>query len=233
MRHVATGASFLLDGRVLEHKRPLLLGVTAGANLLLRGGQAQLMSNEASVRIMAIAALDKVDLDPMPEGTIELGLHRGMAAVAKLWLAFGEQELRLGGVVWRVAVQAAHVVPGVGGARKIALLQPVRLVAVQADARGLGRGQLGEAADLGGIAATFDVRLAGTVAVFAAVLAFFDQIVVGRALKTCFVDVFMAGLAGVAAHIAGRGRGLSGGLRRWRGNGLLCKAAGGQGQHKK
>src|SRR6185437_1385772 len=118
-------------------------------------------------------------------------------------------------------------------ARPVSVLL-AELVTAQTAAADLCRRNPFEGENLAGIAASLHVRLAGTVAILATVLAFLDQVVVRRPLKTFGVDIFMAGLAGIAAHIAGGGRRLSGGFRCTLrgGSSLLCKTGGGQSQHK-
>ena len=107
MRSMATRAAFLLDGNVLKHERPHSFGMAIGADRELACCGAQLPSNKAAMRIVAIAAGNQTYIHAMPVWTIELGFLRRMTSVAQLRLLRFEQVIGLGGI------DAANGSPGI------------------------------------------------------------------------------------------------------------------------
>ena len=111
MRRVARQARLIgLYRRMLKDEGPHRVGVALGADSELSGGSANLMPGLRAVRIVAVAALDESHLDPMPVGSVELGLLRGMTAEAQILLGFDQHEIHIGRFVRAMAGRAAHAV---------------------------------------------------------------------------------------------------------------------------
>ena len=136
MRSMATGAAFLLDGNVLKHERPHGFGMAIGADRELACCGAQLPSNKAAMRIVAIAAGNQTYIHAMPVWTIELGFLRRMTSVAQPRLLRFEQVIGLGGMMRRMAAQASNSILQVNGAHKVHVFQAA-FVALQAAPAGL------------------------------------------------------------------------------------------------
>lgn len=169
MRRVASAATFLLYGHVLEAERPHLLGVALCANFhaAIRGAQLTLM--EAAVWVVAITALDQADIDAMAIGACEFCFLLRVAAIAQERLLLDEQHL-LVRVVRRMATQAAHSLREVNGLAETAVLK-ARLVTAHAPLTGLVGRECGEGDDLAFVAAAVYVRASSSVAILASVLA--------------------------------------------------------------
>ena len=90
MRAVASRAAFDLAGRVLENKRPLLVGVALEAGSVGAGGEPGLLGLETAMRIVAIAALHGTLNDLVVEGLVELTLHLVVAGDAQLRVALDQ-----------------------------------------------------------------------------------------------------------------------------------------------
>ena len=75
-------------GSVLEDERPHRVRVTLGTNRKLTGGGSHLVTGLGAMRVVAVAALDKSNIDTMPVGPREFRLLRGMATVAQGSLRF-------------------------------------------------------------------------------------------------------------------------------------------------
>jgi hypothetical protein len=140
--------------------------VTLEANSILRGGGAQLVSEKSAMGIVAVAALDQPFIDAMMKRPVELLLHLDMAGVAELRLLLFHEELAVFGVVGIVTVGATNVVLQMRGAPKVTVFLAV-LMAIEASCANLARGSVFESENLGGIATSFHVGLAGTMAGFA------------------------------------------------------------------
>jgi hypothetical protein len=82
VRSVAGAATFCLDWLMFEHKGPCFIRVATEADLVLRGGRAQLLGQEPAMLIVTISALNQTFLDTMAERAVEVLLHIGMAAIA-------------------------------------------------------------------------------------------------------------------------------------------------------
>lgn len=172
MRCVATGATFLLHRNVLKNERSHGFGMAVGADRELAGRGAQLPSNKAAMRIVAIAAGNQTHIHAMPVWTIELGFLRRMTSVAQLRLLGFEQVIGLRGMMRRMAAQASDSILQVNGAHKVQVFQGA-FVALQAALAGLLGGELRETNNLCLIAPSLHVRRSGPVAVFASVFASF------------------------------------------------------------
>jgi len=72
-------ASIHLDGRVFEHKRPLLVDMALEADRILRGGSPHLFGFHRAVDVVAIAALDQPFIHAMMERHVELRFLLEMA----------------------------------------------------------------------------------------------------------------------------------------------------------
>ena len=107
---------------------------------------------------MAVAALDKSDIDAMAVRPGEFGLLRGMASVAQLSLRLHQQEVDVLGAVRAVTGGATDAIRQVFGLGEVLRFQ-AGLVALGADRRGLRRTQRLKANDLGEIAAAVNVGL--------------------------------------------------------------------------
>ena len=158
--------------------------------------------------IVAIRALDQSFVHPMMKRLTEFGLDVQMAGIAKPRLAADQQELRLLGVVGGVAIRAGHAIRVMRRALEIAVLLAVLVAGQAAIGNLLGRSSL-EHKYLGLVAAALDVRLSRAVARFAPlVFRTTPRIQCGFPVRRLFervVDIFVADLASLRAHIA-RGR---------------------------
>ena len=169
MRSVARDAPLGLHRQVLKDEWTLLLRVALVADLVLLGARPQLLRNESSVLVVAVAAFDQPLVYAMPEGTVELGPCLRMASVAELRLVFRQEvPLRLC-VVGRMAAQAANVAGCVCGPREIGVRVAIR-VAAETSLAGRLRTQFLEADDLRDVPAALYVRGPRTMAVLAAML---------------------------------------------------------------
>lgn len=206
MRHMTVQATgFGLYRRVLKNEGSHGVGMALGADGELAGGGPYLITRlEGAVRIVAVAALNESDVNPMAERPGKFGFLRGMAAEAQLGLGLDQQEIHVLEVMWIVTGGAAQAVGQMYGGGEILRLQ-AGLVTFQADRRALRRAQGLEANDLGGIAAGRHVGLPGTVAVLTSMLFAFQQRRVRRAGKMLFPDVLVAGLANVVGGISACG----------------------------
>jgi hypothetical protein len=89
MRRMARQAAFVsLHRGMFEDKRPHGVSVAFGANLELTGGSSHLVTGLGAMRIVAVAALDKSDIDAVAIGPGKFGLLRSVASVAQLSLRF-------------------------------------------------------------------------------------------------------------------------------------------------
>ena len=71
------------DRWMLKNKRPSILGMALDANLILRGGSAQLFIAKCTVGIMTIGAVHQPFIYPVVERTIKIGADISVAGVAK------------------------------------------------------------------------------------------------------------------------------------------------------
>ena len=85
--HMTGGATLAFDRKVLIDKRSPFIGMTLEADLVLVGSGSELMGLFRTMGIVTIAANEKSLIDAVPEGTAELCLLHGVAAVAQSWLA--------------------------------------------------------------------------------------------------------------------------------------------------
>ena len=188
MRIVAYGAAFDLQGRVLEDKRSLLISVALETRNISAHRQSCLFQLKATVRVVAVVALDLTLEHLVVEGHAKLRLHLGVATDAKLWLA-GLQHFERGSV-WlqlrslgnesyglrfrwdylrvmrRVTIRATDAVDPVRAAQEIIVL--IVGMAGQTRLRGLFRRFALERNDLSRVAAAVYVSLAWTVTLLAA-----------------------------------------------------------------
>src|SRR5215472_3162869 len=218
VRSVARQAAFVcLYRRVFENEWSHGVGMALGADGELPGSSADLVADLRAVRIVAVAALHESDINAMAIGAGELGLLRGMAAVAQLRLRLHQHEIHITRLVWTVAGGASDAAGKMSGLGKV-LCFKTGLVAFGADAGGLGGSQRLKTNDLGDIAATVDVRLARPVTTLATVLIAFEQRVVWGGCEVLFPYLLMAGLADVVGGVSAcgsclRSHGLIGCLR--------------------
>jgi hypothetical protein len=139
VRQVARLASIDLYGRMLEHKRPLLVRVTLEADRILRGGSLHLLGLDCAVRIVTVGALDQPFVHPMMERHVELGFLLEMAREAKLGLRFLQEELIRLRVVRGVAGDATHIAGRVNRVDRIHVLRTARVAGEAAVVDLLGR----------------------------------------------------------------------------------------------
>ena len=107
---MASGAAFNLHSFMFVHEWSGFVRVALEANCVLCRRCPQLPVQEPAVRIVAIAALHHSFVHPVMERTRELLGHFLVAAIAKLRLLFLHQFLALFRVMWRVAIDAAHII---------------------------------------------------------------------------------------------------------------------------
>jgi hypothetical protein len=153
---------------VLEYEWTGFVCVALEADRVLRRGGAQLPREETAVRIVAVIALHKSFIHAVMERPVELLLGFKVAPVAELRLLFLHQELAFLRVMRRVAIDATHVILHVCGSREVAVLFAIG-VADKAPPTDLLCGSILEREDLRLVATSFDVRLPGPMAGFAAV----------------------------------------------------------------
>jgi len=208
VRQMARLASIHLDGLVLIDKRPLLFGVALKANLVLIRSEAYLLRASRPVHVVAIAALDEPFIDAVMEWHLELGLLREVAGVAEFGLGLDEEKFLRFGVVRGVARDAAHPVLGVYGIDGIHVFGAAG-VACQAARVDFFHGDALEGEDLGDVAAARDVFRTGTVTGFATLM---SRTFLGvqsrlpvRGFFPIVIDIGVAGLADLRAHIGGPG----------------------------
>jgi hypothetical protein len=158
------------------------------------------------MRIMTVGARHEAFVDAMLERHGKLATDIGVACVAKVDLALGQQEFRLRRLVDGVAIGAYHVVQRVGGAANVGAAQGFSVTA-QAVIENLFGLQLGKGDYASFSPMRFDVRLAGTVAALASgvVRRFFagcDTLVM-RVLVKVRPNVGMARAAHIAPDVTG------------------------------
>ena len=175
MRVMADRTTVDSHRRVLEDKGSALVGMTLHTGNVVTesaGNHARRLRETPSrgrgaVRVMAVRALDGALVDAVLEGKIEARADIGVALVANVFLAFGEQMTGLFRVVNRMAVDAADLGGRVRRAANVHLAE-VFGVTAQAAVQHLIGFEKREEDDFRFIAQAFEVLLAGTVAAFAA-----------------------------------------------------------------
>ena len=204
VRRVARVAAFDLHRLMFEYKRAALVGVTRVADNVLRRGCPHLLGRDGAVRIVAVGALDEILIHAMVERHLELRFLLQVARITKLRLRLDEQELRLRGVVRRVARNATDVVFGMDRIDGFHVLNATGMAGQATVVDFLG-GVILEDEDLGFIAAALDVSQAGAVASFASLMRRAALGVQGglpvRSFLPIIVEVLMAGLASLGSHV--------------------------------
>ena len=94
MRRMTRGASFHLQRSMLEHERPLLVGMTLHAGRVRPDSKLCLLLLEAAVCIVAIAAVHRAFENLVMERSAELRLCFGVARHAQLRLVRTEHSAR-------------------------------------------------------------------------------------------------------------------------------------------
>ena len=166
MRQMAGLASVGLHWLMFEYERTLLVRMAFKADGILRRGSAHLFGARRSVHVVAIAALHQPLVHTMMEGHVELRFLLEMAGVTKLGLRLNEQKLRFLCVVWRMAGNAADVIPRVLGIDRVHVLRTTGMAGEAARVDFFRRSVL-KRKNFAYIPATVDVGLARTVARFA------------------------------------------------------------------
>ena len=139
VRHVAGKTAFIRFHRsVFEDKRSHGVGVALGADRELTGGSSHLVTCLGAMRIVAVAALDKSNIDTMPVRPGKLRLLRGVAAIAQLSLRFRQHEIDICRTMGTVTGGATDAIGQVFRVGKVLRLQ-AGLMAFRADRSGLGR----------------------------------------------------------------------------------------------
>ena len=185
VRGVATAAALRLHRHVFVDKGPLLVGVALVADGIAAGRGTNLAQLRRAMHVVTIAALHQSFVDAMTVGTGKVGAGRGMAAIAKIGLSLDEQMLWFFGVMGTVAIEAAHIVAGVRGA-KVALRVSLAM-ALQTSLTGFGARKIGEADDFRFVAATRHVFRARAVTGFASVAVFLGGLEMGCVPSNCFL----------------------------------------------
>ena len=156
---VAGYAPLGLHRAVLKCERACFVRVTVEADHVLRGGGAQLPGHESAVRVVAIAASHQALIHAVMEWFGKIGFDFQVAAIAELRLRCLQKRMLNLWEMRRMAINAAHIVLQVLGARVVAVLFSV-LVAIQAAGTDfLGCGVL-EREDFRFISPTFHVGFA-------------------------------------------------------------------------
>jgi len=210
MRRVARHAALGLDGSVLPGKWTCLVCMAVETNHVLGGGGTQLLRQKTAVLVVAIGAVDQALIHAMVERLGEIRLDFQMAAVTQGRLR-RLQKLAIDlGRVHRMAVHAPNVVFQVLGAEKVGVLFS-ELMAAQAALGGFFARERGKPDDLFRIG-RLCVRLARPMAGFTALpfrtVALVQRGLPVRPLVVTFGLFFVAGFAGLSAHVLGRVNGL-------------------------
>ena len=207
MNHVAGFASINLDGRVLVHKRTLLVGVARKANFILGGGRTHLLWPDRSVDIVAVAALNQSFVYSMVERHRKLRSLVQMAGVTKLGLSLDEQKFFRFGVMRRMARNATHVVLGMFRIDGVHMLGATGVASQTAGVNFLRRAIFKDE-DLGDVTASRHVSRSGTVTTLASLMrraALRIQCCLPvRTLLPSVVNILMTGLAYFRPNVIGR-----------------------------
>ena len=107
---------------MLKNERPLFVHMARKANAVPCRRRTQLFSEETTMGIMAIRALQKSFFYPVVRRQIELRLHLLMTPVAEIRLWICKQKLFCGGVMRRVAIEATQIVLAVRGTGKVPMV---------------------------------------------------------------------------------------------------------------
>jgi len=108
--NMARLASLNLYRLVLEHIRPLLVGMALEADKILGGRGAYLLRFHRAVDVVTVAALNQTFIHPMVKRHFKLRFLAEMARIAKVGLGLGEQKIRIAAVMRRVARDATHAI---------------------------------------------------------------------------------------------------------------------------
>ena len=216
-------------GSVLEDERPHRVRVTLGTNRKLTGGGSHLVTGLGAMRVVAVAALDKSNIDTMPVGPREFRLLRGMATVAQGSLRFRQQKIDIGRAMRTVTGRTADTIGQVFRVGKVLRFQ-AGLVALRTDRRRLGGTQRFKTNDLGGVAAAVNMGLRRTVTSLTSMLTALEQRRVRRVREVLVPYFLVAGLANVGVGVLDASRsGERGGCLRSRVTWvLLCSYRDGQ-----
>ncbi len=196
-------ASIHLHGRVLKHKRSLLVDVALEADCVLRGGSPHLVRLHRAVYVVAIGALDQTLIHSMMKRHVELGFLLEMAPIAKFGLGLYEQEIRIFTVMRRMAGDATDVIFRMHRVDCIHVLRAAGMADQAPCIYFFGR-VFAKYENLRFVAPARDVSRTRTVTILAAVLrdpAFLVRLLPVRAFLPAIVEVFMASLAGQRSHI--------------------------------
>lgn len=211
MRVVARRAAFHAHRRVFVNEGAALVGMALDARDVvsesvayharrLRRGPC---GRRRAVRIMTIGAVDGALIHAVLERQLKARLDAAMAVVANLALLVRQQALHAFRMMDRVATRATHFGRRMRRAPDVHLAE-VLGVAGETLVNHLIRPESGKNGDLRFIAEAFDVRLARTMAAFAAcflrrLFAQSDGLKVRIPIETV-PEIGMAGLARLAAH---------------------------------
>ena len=122
VRRVAGDAAFRLHRSVLKSEWTGFIGMAIEADLVLRRSGAQLLRDETTVLVVAIAAVNEPFIHFVVKGLGEIGTHIFVARIAQKWLR-GLQQLGLHfGSMNGMAINAADSVLYVLGAHEIRVL---------------------------------------------------------------------------------------------------------------
>lgn len=150
MRNVAGGTTLDFDGGVRENERPLLIGVAFEAAIVAGVAGADLTDemiglpvSRRSVLVMAISAFNQSLVHTMTKRHIELGALLQVASVTKLRLVLNEKLFAGGGVMRRMAIDAAYVVQPVKRIRAVNVSRSVSVAGKAALIDHLLRGVFG------------------------------------------------------------------------------------------
>lgn len=121
MGRVATTAAFGFDRHVLIYKWSPGIGVALGADGVSARQGFHLAQGCGAMRVMAVSAVNQAFIYTVMVRLGKIGLRRSVAAVALFRLFFGQQILRCGGMVRRMAIKATHIIAGVGGTGEVSL----------------------------------------------------------------------------------------------------------------
>ena len=112
MGRVATGAAFSFDRHMFVHKRPARIGVAFDARSISAGQGLGLAKRGGAMNIVAIRAVNQSFIHAMVIGPGKISLGSGVARIALHGFFLDEQVLWFSGVMWGVAVKAAHIIAG-------------------------------------------------------------------------------------------------------------------------
>src|ERR1700720_2652420 len=121
MWNMAGDAALDPHGLMFKYERASLIRVAGKANRVLGSRGPQLTRQEAPVLVMTVGALHQAFVNAMMKRLAELRADVLVAPITKCRLTVYQKELRLFGMMRRMAVDASNVIAAVRRAQEIAV----------------------------------------------------------------------------------------------------------------